>query len=184
MFNLTVCQKGFGLIEVLVAAFVIAVGVLGISSAQMISLKNNQSAYFRSQSNFLIIDMIDRMRANPASILAYNNFDTNPGAVPNPPACADASGCTPDEIAARDLQEWAALFPNSGPNNPVGLIPGSIGQIRIDPTVGPNSFDVTITISWEEDWDQFGAATTHAAQPNNPIPIQDGRAGVTLTVRL
>lgn len=57
-------MNGFTLIEVLVAMVVLAVGLLGLASLQALALKDNQDAYFRSQANFLIYEMSDRIRAN------------------------------------------------------------------------------------------------------------------------
>ena len=181
-------QNGFGLIEVLVAAFIIAVGVLGVTSAQMLSLKNNQSAYFRSQANFLVLDMLDRIRANIAGMANTANPGTGIGlySLQNTsgggtlPVCSGATGCSPSQIVERDLIEWASYFPKASNNN-VGLIPGSTGSITSVRAPGlANAWDVTVTVMWEETWDQLGAATSHAA--GGPIP--DGMAGFSLTTRI
>ncbi len=57
-------QRGVGLIEVLVAILVLAVGVLGAAALQMNALKFNQTASVRSQATFFAYEIIDRMRAN------------------------------------------------------------------------------------------------------------------------
>ncbi|MCB4365878.1 type IV pilus modification protein PilV [Hydrogenophaga taeniospiralis] len=57
-------QRGFGLIEVLVAVLVLAIGLLGIAGLQSSTLKNNQSAFERSQAVTLSYLMLDAMRAN------------------------------------------------------------------------------------------------------------------------
>jgi len=44
---------GFTLIEVLIAALVLAVGLLGLAGLQAASIKNNLSAYKRSQATQL-----------------------------------------------------------------------------------------------------------------------------------
>src|SRR3970040_1926224 len=43
-------QRGAGLIEVMVAVVVLAVGLLGIAGLQLASLQNNHSAALRSQA--------------------------------------------------------------------------------------------------------------------------------------
>lgn len=57
-------QRGVGLIEVLVAVLVLAIGLLGIAGLQSQALKNNQSAFERSQAVTLTYLMMDAMRAN------------------------------------------------------------------------------------------------------------------------
>ena len=43
-------SRGMTLIEVLVAMVVISVGLLGIAALQMLSLRNSQGAYLRTQA--------------------------------------------------------------------------------------------------------------------------------------
>lgn len=57
-------QKGAGLIEVLVAVLVLAIGLMGIAGLQSRALKNGQSAFERSQAVTLTYLMMDAMRAN------------------------------------------------------------------------------------------------------------------------
>lgn len=57
-------QRGVGLIEVLVAVLVLAIGLLGIAGLQSRALKNGQSAFERSQAVTLTYLMLDAMRAN------------------------------------------------------------------------------------------------------------------------
>lgn len=67
-------QSGLTLIEVLVAIVIISFGLLGVAALQLTGLKNNQSAFNRSTANILAYDMLDRMRANKAALIAgsYN----------------------------------------------------------------------------------------------------------------
>ena len=64
-------NAGFTLIEVLIAMLVLAVSLLGLAGLQATSLRNNQSAYNRSQATQLAYDLADRMRANAAGISTY-----------------------------------------------------------------------------------------------------------------
>ena len=57
-------QRGVGLIEVLVAVLVLAIGLLGIAGLQSRALMNNQSSFERSQAVTLTYLMLDAMRAN------------------------------------------------------------------------------------------------------------------------
>lgn len=59
-------QKGFTLLEVLVAMLVLSIGLLGLAGLMASSLRNNHSAYYRTQATWLAYDVIDRMRVNGA----------------------------------------------------------------------------------------------------------------------
>jgi type IV pilus assembly protein PilV len=61
--------SGISLIEMLIALVIIAVGLLGVAGLQTYSLKNNTSAYQRSQVNALIYDIFDAMRTNRTEAL-------------------------------------------------------------------------------------------------------------------
>ena len=79
-------QKGFTLLEVLVAVLVLAIGLLGLAGLQATSLRVNQSASMRSQATNLAYDMADRIRANRGAALA-GSYDSQALAT-TPPACA------------------------------------------------------------------------------------------------
>ena len=57
-------QRGFTLLEVLIAVMLLAVGLLGLAGLQAVSLRNNHSAYLRSQATMLTYEIIDGMRTN------------------------------------------------------------------------------------------------------------------------
>jgi type IV pilus assembly protein PilV len=67
-------QRGFTLIEVLVTVIITAIGLLGIASLQLTSLKNNDSAYLRTQASLYAYEMMDMMRANRIAAL-NGNYD-------------------------------------------------------------------------------------------------------------
>lgn len=77
-------QRGVGLIEVLVAVLILALGLLGMAGLQSKSLRANQSSYARSQAVMLSYYMMDAMRADVTAVLGseYNRtFVCNPTAV-------------------------------------------------------------------------------------------------------
>lgn len=173
-------SSGFSLIEVLIAAFVIAIGVLGVSSAQLISIKNNQSAYYRSQANFLAMDILDRMRANPNGVQGgfYSNIDTTTvtASAELPTCAAEITGCTAQAIATADAQQWAANFTRDGN---VGLIPGSSGTVVTQVAGAVTNVTVTITWaehSWDDDPDGDGDSTDAG--------FAEGTGRVQITVRI
>ena len=57
-------QQGAGLIEVLVAVLVMAIGMLGIAAMQASALRNSQGSLQRSQAVVHTYAVLDAMRAN------------------------------------------------------------------------------------------------------------------------
>lgn len=66
--------RGVGLIEVLVAVLVLAIGLLGVAAMQATALRNSQSSLERSQGVIHAYAILDAMRANPDAARAgtYN----------------------------------------------------------------------------------------------------------------
>jgi len=154
-------QGGFTLIEVLVSAMILSIGLVGVAGLQVISLKNNQSAYMRSQVSALAYDLADRMRSNVAGADA-GFYDPDAAAVRA--ACGTTAGCTTQQLAQNDLAEWNALL---AANLPMGT-----GSVCIDSTpfdgsgVGAPSCDgagtqFTVKVWWDDNRD--GAISVTAA---------------------
>ncbi|WP_333876975.1 type IV pilus modification protein PilV [Methylobacter sp.] len=127
-------NSGFTLIEVLIAMLVLAVGLLGLAGLQATSLRNNQSAYYRSQATQLAYDLADRMRANKLATTTYTT-----GAASAKADCLTTTGCTSSDMAANDLFDWNAALTKS--------LPGGTGAVTIAAGV------FTITVSWDDDKD-------------------------------
>lgn len=71
-------QRGVTLIEVLVTALVVAVGLLGVAALQVIAIQSTQQAYHRSQATALAYEMGDWIRAHRSRVLdgqAIPGFD-------------------------------------------------------------------------------------------------------------
>ena len=66
-------QKGFTMLEVLIAIIIFSFGLLGLAGLQLVSLANNLSANSRSTATALAYDMADRMRANMQGAVAENS---------------------------------------------------------------------------------------------------------------
>ena len=65
---LTKTQSGFTLLEIMVAIVVLSLGLLGLAGLQAASLRNNQTAYYRSIATQQAYDIADRLRANLAGV--------------------------------------------------------------------------------------------------------------------
>lgn len=106
-------ERGFTLVEVLVAVVVLSIGLLGLAGLQLSSLQANQQAFLRSQATVLGQDIIERMRANRQAALA-GEYDIAFG----------ASAPTGADIAANDVNEWLTALGAS--------LPDGEGEIDVD----------------------------------------------------
>lgn len=100
-------QRGFSLIEILVAVLVMGVGVLGVTGLQMVSLQNNRDALLRTEALQMAYDVLDRIRVNPgAGVLgiAYDGVDFDDAAVA--PTDCIANNCTSAQITGFDIALW------------------------------------------------------------------------------
>lgn len=167
-------QHGTGLIEVLVAAFIIGIGLLGIAALQITSLQASSNAEVRTRAVDMSITLADRIRANlfidgsGNSNASYQTAEIGKssalctGAVPT--YCASIPGdttaiasCTAAQMAMDDL--YTTVCSATGISN---QLPGGTLQITcldgdvsdID-TCTPGS-TMTITITWLTQQDQFG----------------------------
>lgn len=62
-------EGGFTMIEVLVAVLVLAIGLLGVASVQLLSMQQTSNANLRSQVTLHIQDMAEQLRANGGNAL-------------------------------------------------------------------------------------------------------------------
>ena len=90
-------QQGFSMLETMIAALVVAIGLVGYAQLMNTNLKNTDSAYYRNQASILVTEMFDRMRTN---VTAANNGEYD---------IAYATA-TPSAVAGNrvvtDLHEW------------------------------------------------------------------------------
>ena len=65
-------QRGVGMIEVMVAVLVLAVGVLGVAAMQAVVLKNTGISAERTQAAIQIYSMMDIVRSDRGNLSAYS----------------------------------------------------------------------------------------------------------------
>lgn len=115
---------GFTLLEVLVALFVLAVGVAGAAATQARTMRLRQQAALESEAVQLASSLAARMRANPVQMALPDagnpyiglDYDAAGGEPPRAPVqCFGATGCDAAQMALFDWQETAravrAAFP-------------------------------------------------------------------------
>jgi len=119
-------DRGFTMLEVLISLLIISIGMLGLASLQALSLKNGQSAYYRSVATQLAYDMSDRMRGNINGVLgnAYNRTGINTDYSTAVANCGTTAGCVAADLATNDAFEWQQLVAT--------LLPGGEGIVCMD----------------------------------------------------
>ncbi|VAW80016.1 Type IV fimbrial biogenesis protein PilV [hydrothermal vent metagenome] len=127
-------ESGFTLVEVLVAVLVLSVGLLGLASLQANGIRQNSSAYMRTQAIVFANDMADRMRANPTEVSsgAYSNVIKSMAGAD--PGCAIAP-CVASDITLHDITNWY---------NSLNELPNGTGTITGDGRL------FTITVMWDD----------------------------------
>lgn len=124
----TIKQTGSSLVEVMVALFVLAIGLLGILAMQSKSMQYNQSAHVYSQAVYLANDIAERIRNNPTVVADY---DVDEDAAVTAGTDCGSDVCTPNALAAWDMQEWKALVSRALPAGKASLEPITDG-IRVE----------------------------------------------------
>lgn len=134
-------QRGVTLVESLVALVVLSVGMLGIASLYISSLKAGRAALVRTQAVNLVAEISDRIRSNRTALNAYN-LATYAGGPKVHPECLGGN-CTPAVLAEDDLARWLTTLRFVMPGNAKGDV------VFVDPA-GDVPYRYTVTVSWRE----------------------------------
>ena len=133
-------QTGFTLIEGMIAAAILAVGLLALAGMQGTSLSKNVDAKELAQVTILNSDLMERIKFNRGRALAYNLIDTN-NAATQPPGT--------EPMARGDYTQWQTFLNNSGLAN----VRGTVQVVQLDPSpaqnpITLNRFAVNVMINW------------------------------------
>jgi type IV pilus assembly protein PilV len=163
-------NRGFSLVEVMVALVVTAVGLLGLAKMESLAVSSTAIASARSIAAIEAASLAAAMHANrgywsaglaPASttitsIVGSAPAISDPGLSSAPPNNCSVPGgagtCTADQMAALDTQQWATGLQT--------LLPGSFSTITCT-TVISTPVTCTIQIQWAEN-----AVAANALQTN------------------
>lgn len=129
-------QRGFSLLEVLVALILLSVGLLGLAGLQVTSLRHNVDSLTRSQATLAADAILERVRANKANALDYATEFADGVATSGDEASHSA-------LATTDLAAWKSQLADT--------LPGGQGQIGVagDSCSGRiANCRVTVTIRW------------------------------------
>ena len=106
-------ERGFSLIEVMVAVVILAVGLLALAGLQSAALRSTQISYMRTQAGIVAMEMAERMRANKTGVdtLQYQAVSSPPASTA-PTSCL-TNNCLAPAIASYDAYAWTFALANS-----------------------------------------------------------------------
>lgn len=154
-------QRGFTLIEVMVAVVILAVGLLGMASLMARSQQSSEGAYQRSQATLLAYDIIERMRSNRVAptgtgktykevFVSQSAAGAGAYALTSLNACPGAAGSGEGSGQAKtDLYEWCKNLGNS-----IAGIDKAASKVVVSFASNPNLTTVTVTLVWKEKLDE------------------------------
>lgn len=194
-------QRGFNMIEVLVALVILAFGLLGIAGLQLAGVKGTQSSYYRSQATVFMNDMAERMYVNLPAVRgdpdadidpAYAEIDSdaldcdavNPGQCGLESGVAEAKSCSATQMAAYDAMIVACGYAKSGGGREGGVtdtLPAGRITVECIDSAGaslaagacPRSSRHRVTVSWTDRGDQDADGLT----------LMDNTLSVSMTVQ-
>ena len=165
-------QNGSSLIEVLIAIFVMSIGLLGMAGMVSVSSSYNKLGQIRSTAMLLVSDYTDRARAN---LTGFDGTGYSKGTAYASSTTLDAeSGCTNASTAACNASDLAALDKTQWLNLLRRRLPGGDAYVVSSFTAATNERFMDIWVMWAEVEQAAGLAIatgntcpTGAAAPSN-----------------
>lgn len=153
-------QSGFSLIEVMIAAVVLSIGILGIAGLQIVAMKGTHQSYMKQQAMGIIHSLTERMHSNKQAVIASNyvvdssTFDCN-----NLPVCSTStSNCSVADIAQVDLHNLICGYQVGAGKSTGGVETKGApdiailvdGELDVSCPIDCSTGDVQITVAWTE----------------------------------
>ena len=126
-------QRGFSLIEVLIALVIMSVGMLGIAGLFVQGMQAGRTSVLRHHAVTLAGDVADRIRANPRAGVAYEGAAADGGCVGLGNDCDEAT------MAAHDVFLWEQQALDSLPTGAVA--------VDFDNTATPPLYTIDVTLT-------------------------------------
>lgn len=154
-------EKGFSLIEVMVSAAILGLGVVGMSTLQGVSFSKNLDASDLSIATNVAADMMERIQNNRRNAWAYHNLQTvgagncGAGGIPAPrPAYPFPAGAPLSIVTTRAVQgdcvQWGALVRATNLANVQGTV-------QITPVIPITDKSEAVTVVVQLTWNDRGS---------------------------
>ncbi|MBH0059131.1 type IV pilus modification protein PilV [Pseudoalteromonas sp. SWXJZ94C] len=142
-------QKGFTLIEVLIAFIILSFGLLGAVALQAKAKQASFDSMQRAAAVALGNDIIQRIRANDTSqLVAHYKKDFTSKTPASSSTTCFGSSCSAEQIALLDLEQWKRAI--QARNNTGSL---DDANVCINPVAVANSggkaFNIEVIVSWQ-----------------------------------
>lgn len=138
-------QRGFSLIEVLVALVILVIGLIGIFNLHIVAKRSSFESFQQTQASYYANDIINRMKLNRTQLASYKGDYTGTPA-PTGKACnSTTTPCSPTELRQWDILEWQSAFTGEGETigaQNVGGLDSPTACIQVDDN------DVLVVIVW------------------------------------
>lgn len=133
--------RGAGMMELLIALLVMSAGVTGTIKLFTELAKNSKISHYRAQSDFLMNDLIRRMKINGEGAIGECYLKTEKTADISSVGCPSGADLGPNtaKIAEEDIDEWSALLQQYIPNAQFTVTRDSVAK---------NKF--TVQLYWQE----------------------------------
>jgi len=146
-------ERGFSLIEAMIAMVIFGVGLLTLSAMQGISIARNVDSSELTRVSNLASDMIERIQYNRKNVVTYHGISVTAGSATCPTVGTNL-------MANGDCNQWKDLLVAAN-------LPGFQGTVTINPSSVLPGFDpldlnrrtVTVVISWTGSVNSPGAAS-------------------------
>ena len=135
-------QSGVGMVEILVALLVLAIGVLGYAGLQLHALHGSETADVRARATMLARDAVERAQVNPGSDYTTGAWSQNtlaPGSAPSSGNTCIANACDSAAMMAWDVKQLTWQAANTLPG-------GRIDMESCSPISGATS--QCVVVSW------------------------------------
>lgn len=136
-------QCGVGMVEMLVALFILAIGLLGVLAMQATGIQSTQRATFSTEAHMLATDMVDRILASndiddPDDDDDYDDIDTVNAQASHD--CIEA-GCAKGEAQKLfDQLDWSRS---------ISRLPNGRGIVDFE-TDGAGTGIYTVIVMWDD----------------------------------
>ncbi|MDF0665429.1 MAG: type IV pilus modification protein PilV [Nitrospira sp.] len=146
-------EKGFTLVEVLVSAAILGVGVMGMAAMQGMAFTKNVDANDLSIVTNIASDMMERIQANRQYAWGYHNLQAlgpgNCAALPAPPptGVTTLASLNVVRVIQGDCTQWLNLVQASNLVNVQGLVQVTNG-VPANPSLGARQ--VVVQVQWND----------------------------------
>lgn len=139
-------ERGFTLLESLIASAILGTSLLGIAAVQVMALSLNMDSNELTLANNLAADIIERVQFNRRNVATYTNLNVTPTAN-NCPAQANVPQPNNTMTTRGDCLQWQALLTASNLNGVGGTVTLNPTPPAVDPN-GLNQTTITVQIAW------------------------------------